>query len=338
MNQTPSLDITNGKGSNIDLWTRDNLILRVTPRHNENVNDHWIPDEARDVYKLFNENRVSRPVQMLDGEQILSSWNNAVATFIEQVSETDNDKILIIGSPHASVEENYVLGKFANLLGISRPVFTPDIEQGRGDDFLITDDRAPNTTGCKLLDFHEYEESALKKAVKNADLVIILNDQLIDRNILIGDDLEGVFMITFTTNYSETTKAADLVIPITCIAEHAASYVNLEGRIQRSFPAKETKYTNRRLNLEMSEGRIDRYGTNFDNWITEDNKVDCLPLWRFMNQVGEQSGLDLNFGSGREIIREIAKTMETFSGVNYAEMDDNGGIQLSAFSSKKTEA
>lgn len=338
MNQTPSLDITNGKGSNIDLWTRDNLILRVTPRYNEHVNDHWIPDEARDVYKLFNENRVSRPVQKLDGEQILSSWNNAIATFSEQIEETDNKKILMIGSPHASVEENYVFGKYANLLGINRPVYATDIEEGRGDGFLITDDRAPNTTGCKLLDFQEEDEKSIKKSVQNSELVIIMSDHLIDRGILSEEDLQNKFVIVFATNHTDTTKAADLVIPITCIAEHAASYVNLNGRIQRSFPAKETKYTNRRLDLEMSEGRTDRYGTNFDNWRSEDNKIDCLPVWRFMTQVAEQSGLDLSLNSGREIMEEISELNEAFAGVSYPEMDDNGGIQLSVEGAKKTKA
>ncbi|MDZ7680664.1 MAG: hypothetical protein U5J63_02860 [Fodinibius sp.] len=92
------------------------------------------------------------------------------------------------------------------------------------------------------------------------------------------------------TNHSDTTNASDLVIPITCVAEHAASYVNVDGRIQRSFPAKETKYTNRRLNLEMSEGRLDRYGTNFDNWVSEENKVDCLPVSEFLNKLGDRFG------------------------------------------------
>lgn len=338
MNQTPSLDITNGKGSNVDLWTRDNLILRITPRHNEHVNDHWIPDEARDVYKLFNENRVSRPVQKLDGEQILSSWNNAIATFSEQIAETDNKKILMIGSPHASVEENYVFGKYANLLGINPPVFTPDIEEGRGDDFLITDDRAPNTNGCKLLDFKEEDEKSIRKSVKNAALVIILSDHLMDRGVLSKEDFEGKFVIVLGTNHTKTTKAADLVIPITCIAEHAASYVNLDGRIQRTLPAKETKYTNRRIDFEMSEGRTDRYGTNFDNWRSEDNKIDCLPVWKFMAQVAEHSGLNVSFNSGREIMEEISELNEAFSGVSYPAMDDNGGIQLSVEGNKKTKA
>ncbi|MDZ7720875.1 MAG: molybdopterin-dependent oxidoreductase [Balneolaceae bacterium] len=338
MNQTPSIDITNGKGSNIDLWTRDNLILRITPRHNEEVNDHWIPDEARDAYKLFNENRISRPIQKLDGEQILSSWNNAIATFNEQVADTENDKILIIGSPHASVEENYILSKYANLSGINQPVFTPNTEDGKGDGFLITDDLAPNTTGCKLLNLKEENASDIKKSVKNAELVIVLSDHLLDRGVLSEEDFDDKFVIVFATNHSDTTKAADLVVPITTAAEHAASYVNIDGRIQRTFPAKETKYTNRRLDLEMSEGRLDRYGTSFDNWRTEENKIDCLPLWRFMAEVAEQSGIEVVFNSGREILEEISELNEAFSGVGYPEMDENGGIQLTAEESKKTKA
>jgi NADH-quinone oxidoreductase subunit G len=165
-----------------------------------------------------------------------------------------------------------------------------------------------------------------------------MSDHLIDRGILSEEDLQNKFVIVFATNHTDTTKAADLVIPITCIAEHAASYVNLNGRIQRSFPAKETKYTNRRLDLEMSEGRTDRYGTNFDNWRSEDNKIDCLPVWRFMTQVAEQSGLDLSLNSGREIMEEISELNEAFAGVSYPEMDDNGGIQLSVEGAKKTKA
>ncbi len=338
MNQTPSIDITNGKGCNIDLWTRDNLILRITPRFNGDVNDHWIPDESREAYKLFNENRISRPQQKLEGEQILSSWNNAIATLTEQIEETDNSKILFIGSPHASVEENYSLGKFTNLLGLKQPVFTPHIEEGTGDGFLITDDQAPNTNGCRLLGFTELDGSSLKKEIKKAELVVLLSDHLIDRALLSESDLEDKFVIAFATNHSETTNTADLVIPITTAAEHAASYVNTDGRIQRTYRAKEIRYTNRRLDLEMSEGRLDRYGTNFDNWVTEENKIDCLPLWRFISETAKSSGLDLTLTEGREIMEEIAETLEPFKGVSYPVMDEQSGIQLSIKSKEITKA
>ncbi|MEX0646685.1 MAG: molybdopterin-dependent oxidoreductase [Balneolaceae bacterium] len=328
MNQTPGIDITNGKGANIDLWTRDNKVLRITPRFNKEVNDHWIPDAAREAYKIFNENRVSRPLQKLDNEQVNSSWNNAIATFFEQIEDVDHKDILMIASPHASVEENYVFSKFANLLGISEPVYTSHILEGAGDGFLITDDQAPNTNGCKLLGLEETDAKDLNKKVKAAKIVIVLNDHLVDREVLKKESLDGKFVVTFATNHSETTKLADLVIPITSAAEHAASYINVDGRIQRTFPAKETKYTNRRLDLEMSEGRLDRYGTNFDNWVTEENRVDCMPLWSFISHASETAGLDIDYNSGRVIMEEISGVNPVFEGVSYTRMDESAGIQL----------
>jgi len=329
MNQTPSIDITNGKGCNVDLWTRDNLVLRITPRYNGNVNDHWMPDEGREAYKIFNENRISRPLQKLDGEQILSSWNNAIATFNEQVESRDKKEILFIGSPHASVEENYSLQQFANLMGINDVVFTTHTESGKGDGFLLTDDLAPNTNGCRLLDLKELDQKELKNRIKKATLIVLVNDQFIDRELFSDSDVDGKYLISFATNLSETTKISDLVIPITTAAEHAASYVNVDGRIQRTIPAKETKYSNRSLNLEMSVGRLDRYGTNFDNWVSEDNKIDCIPLWNFITEVANASGLELIFEDGRSIISEISAKRKAFENVSYDRMDAEAGIQLS---------
>lgn len=329
MNQTPSIDVSNGKGCNVDLWTRDNLILRITPRHNPEVNDYWMPDESRAAYKQFNENRVSKPSIKLDGNnQTKTSWNNAIETFAEVLEAHDSKDIAVIGSAFASVEENYVLNKFFNLLGASEAAFTPHIIPGAGDDFLITDDQAPNTNGCRLLNFDELSAEEMKSAVAGAKVVVVLSDDLLDRDVLEATDLSGSFVISMATNYSETTKAADLVIPITCLAEHAASYVNVDSRIQRTYPAKETKYTNRRLDLEMSEGRLDRYGTNFDNWITEDNKVDCLPVWEFFTKLGNRLGLDFEYHNAREIMAEISQTLPSFKNVSFERMDEELGIQL----------
>jgi NADH-quinone oxidoreductase subunit G len=329
MNQTPSIDITNGKGTNVDLWTRDNKVLRITPRHNDAVNEYWMPDEGRCAYSKFNENRASRPSIKLDGSnQSNTSWNNAVETFAETLEAQSGDKVLILGSPHASVEENYAFNKFFNLLGSDNAGFVPHIIDGYGDDFLITDDQAPNTNGCRMLNFDETGSEQLISAINSAKTLIILSDDLIGRDVLSNADLNDVYVISLATNMHATAKVSDLVIPITCIAEHAASYVNAGGRIQRSYPAKETKYTNRRLNLEMSEGRLDRYGTNFDNWVSEGNKVDCLPLWDFLNTLGKRMGLDFNLDHGRGIMTEISTTFDVFRDVSYETMDENQGLEL----------
>lgn len=331
MNQTPSIDITNGKGCSVDFWTRDNLVLRITPRHNPEINDYWMPDAGRDAYKLFNENRVSRPDLKLDGDnQTKTSWNNAIQTFAEVLEAHKPEEVLVLGSPHASVEENYILQKFFNIFGVSDTIFVPHIIPGAGDDFLLTDDQAPNTNGCRLLNLQEQSDTDLQQALNSGDykVVVILSDDLVGREVLNTGALNEPFVISLATNNTETTKVSDLVIPITCIAEHAASYVNIDGRVQRSYPAKETKYTNRRLNLEMSEGRLDRFGTNFDNWVTEDNKVDCLPAWEFFSRLADRMGIELEFENSRNILTEINETVPAFKDVTYERIDEEYGVQL----------
>lgn len=342
MNQTPGIDVSNGKGCNIDIWTRDNLVLRITPRYNPYVNDYWMPDEGRMHYTTFNENRVSRPSIRIenDREQIKTSWNNAFETFTEQIELFERNEILVIGSPHASVEENYILNKFSNLMGLANPTFTPHIVEGAGDGFLLTDDQAPNTLGAELIGIEKTTGNHLKKLVSSRKfrMVILLSDHLIDRNILSREDLHDKYSVIFATNESETTRNSDLVIPITTAVEHAASYINVDGRIQRTFPAKETQYTNRRLNLEMSEGRLDRYGTSFDNWVSEENKVDCLPLWDVMHLLAEKLGLDITYdGEAREIMNEISDKYPVFENVSYQRMDDELGIQLDVEQKKVTQ-
>src|SRR5699024_8352293 len=339
MNQTPSIDITNAKGCNVDLWTRDNLVLRITPRHNEEVNDYWMPDVSREANRLFNENRLSRPSIKLDASnQTNTSWNNAIETFAEVLESHDSNELAVIGTPHASVEENYILNKFFNLLGAANTKFTPHINPGAGDDFLLTDDQAPNTNGCRLIGLDETNQAELKGAVAAAEVVVVLSDDLVGRDVLSDDDLDGKYLISLDTNQNDTTKLADLVIPITCVAEHAASYISIDGRIQRSYPAKETKYTNRRLNLEMSKGRLDRYGTNFDNWVSEENKVDCLPIWEFLNHLSDRLGLAFSYEHSRAIFSEISSRVELLSDITYERMDEEKGVQLPIEQQKITKA
>jgi NADH-quinone oxidoreductase subunit G len=331
MNQTPSIDVSNGKGTNIDLWTRDNLVLRITPRYNEEINDYWMPDAGRTYYQTINENRVSRPSIRLDGDnQSKTSWNNAVETMIEVLDAHDPSDVLVLGSPHASVEENHVLNSFFTSAGTEPARFVPHVIPGSGDDFLLSDDQAPNANGCRLLGLEEWNEQGVQNALDsgNYKVVVLLNDDLMGRGVISTDHLSDLYTITFATNHTDTAKAADLVVPITCIAEHAASYVSVDGYIQRSFPAKETKYTNRRLELEMSEGRLDRFGTDFDNWRAEENKVDCLPLYEILQKLGERLDIDIPFSSHREILDDIANQNEAFQGVSYERIDEENGVKL----------
>ena len=331
MNQTPSIDVTNGKGCNIDIWTRDNVVMRITPRYNKEVNDHWMPDAGRLGYTFMNENRVSKPHIRLDGkEQVKTSWNNALLTFAEKIQEFNASEFLLLGSAFSPVEDNFVMAKFFNEIGQSDVRFAPHIIPGSGDNILMSDDQAPNTNGCRLLNFTENNEQELTKVLQDSKykVVLILGDDLLGRSYIDEKLLDDKFVITFATNHSATTLASDLVIPMTCSAEHAASYINTDGRIQRTTPAKETLYTSRRLNLEMSMARLDHYGTKFDNWVKDENRIDCIPAWEFFVRLAEEMDRDMGFTSSREILSEIASVNPAFEDVTYEQMDEQGGIAL----------
>ncbi|MEX0685893.1 MAG: molybdopterin-dependent oxidoreductase [Balneolales bacterium] len=335
MNQTPSIDVTNGKGCNIDIWTRDNVVMRITPRFNKEVNDHWMPDVGRLGYTFMNENRVSKPQIKLDGkEQAKTSWNNALLTFAEKIQEYKPEEFLLLGSPFSSVEDNYVMAKFFNELGQSNVHFVPHIIEGSGDNLLLSEDQAPNTNGCRLLNFEEDSEKKLTQVLQDGQfkVIVILGDDLLGHSYIDQKLFDDKFVITFATNISATTMASDLVIPMTCSAEHAASYVNIDGRIQRTVPAKETLYTSRRLNLEMSLARLDHYGTKFDNWVKDSNRVDCIPAWEFFVRVAKEMDRDLDYSSSREIMAAIVNTNPDFQDVTYEKMDDVGGIILKSSS------
>lgn len=328
MNQTPSIDITNGKGTNIDLWVRDNLVLRITPRFNPFVNDYWMADSGRDAYHLFNENRLSRPEIKLDTELVKTSWNNAKETLAELFEAHKAADILILGSSYASVEENYSLQQFSKTLGVDSVSYIPHQIEGSGDHFLLTDDQAPNAKGCDILGLNIHSSATFKKALASASLLIVLSEDLIGREIISESDLANKTLVYFGTNLNETAKAAHLLIPITCIAEHAASYINIDGRIQRSMPAKETMYTSRAIHPEMSTGRLDRFGTKFDNWRSDKNRVDAYPLWEFISHVAPRFNQSFEWSDSSELFDEISTNVPALSGITYDRIDLEKGVVI----------
>ncbi|MCH8494055.1 MAG: (2Fe-2S)-binding protein [Balneolales bacterium] len=330
MSQTPSIDITNGKGCSIDIWTRDNLVMRITPRYNPHINDYWMPDAGREAYKIYNENRISRPEVNVDNQKIKSSWNNALLTTSEKIQSIQPNEILVVGSAYASVEDNFALAKFFGQLGQEKAVFAPNIIEGSGDDFLISDDLAPNTSGCEFLGIDQLDKEKLAAEITSDQykLIVILHEDVVGRQIVTADQLASKFSIYLGTNKNQTSAVSNVVIPVTTAAEHFVSYVNVQGRIQRTIPAKETLYTNRRLDLEMSMGRLDHFGTQFDNWVTDKNKIDCIPAWEFLVRLAHELNIDFKFNSAREVFQEIVAGTDHFSDVSYERIDSELGVDL----------
>jgi len=333
MSSTPSIVTTNATGANCDYWVRDNQVLRITPRQNMEVNEYWLPDEDRLVYDQFNENRPAGPQIRRDGDRVDVGWTQAFAQASTLLSQAEPERMLFLGSAKATVEDNYLLTQMADALGADAPQYIPHIEPGAGDDWLITDDKTPNATGCERLGILPIDEGMLqaKLADGDYDLVYVLEDDLVGSGVCSVDDLDGVDVILHhynTTN--ETLPATDVALPAAMVVETVGTYVNQDGRAQRVRPAKEIQGVNRTLMMEMGKNREDEHGTPFDRWHNESNRVNCKPSWDVLPEIADRLSADVAFHypkGPKQIMHEIQETLPVFEGATYEAMGLKG-VQL----------
>ena len=318
MTSTPSIIATNARGSNCDYWVRDNLVLRITPRQNLDVNEYWLADEDRLTYKAFNEGRASGPRVQASSTGWDAAYDRAAELLREGGSET-----FFLGSAHAPVEDNYLLKKLAQAVGADTPTYIPHIEPGTGDDWLITDDKTPNAQGCERLGIMPVDGTTFRSRLQDGSIKVlyILEDDPVASGLCTAEDLAGVRVILHPHHETnQTIPAADVVLPATMVVETIGTYVNIDGRAQQVRPAKAIRAINRTLMMAMSKSRQDRHGTPFDRWHNEENKVDCFPGWVSIPAIAERLGHELAYKGPKQIMAEIAETNEAFRGATYEAM------------------
>lgn len=109
-------------GSNLNLQTRRNRVMRAVPRSNEAINECWISDRDRFSYVGLNsDERLRVPMIKVDGEWRESDWNSALEQVVKGVrkllDEHGPEQLGTLVSPNATLEEMYLLQKLARGLG-----------------------------------------------------------------------------------------------------------------------------------------------------------------------------------------------------------------------------
>jgi len=111
-----------GLGSNLVVQVKQNRVMRVLPRENEEINECWLSDKDRFSYEGLNsEERLSTPMIKRDGEWLECDWQVAlgfVANGLKAVKEKYSaQRIGALASPHSTLEELYLLQKLVRGLG-----------------------------------------------------------------------------------------------------------------------------------------------------------------------------------------------------------------------------
>ncbi|MBP9804835.1 MAG: NADH-quinone oxidoreductase subunit G, partial [Candidatus Accumulibacter sp.] len=117
-------------GANLAIQVKNNVVMRVLPRDNEDVNECWISDKERFSYEALNSpTRLSKPMIRVDGALREVDWKVAldyVAHGLKDVvSNSGGESLAALASPQATLEELYLLQKLTRGLGSGSVDFRP---------------------------------------------------------------------------------------------------------------------------------------------------------------------------------------------------------------------
>ncbi|MBC8041052.1 MAG: (2Fe-2S)-binding protein [Opitutaceae bacterium] len=229
LKQTNSICTESSAGVNSVVWSREGTIYRITPRRNDEVNDTWMPDSGRVLYK-----------QVQSADRLKSDTAlDALVAQAAAIFKTSAGAISVVGSGRSSVEEQFVTKKLAAALGAQAHLVK---RVGEGDKLLISADRNPNTRGALVTGLISQLPCAeLKQLSGEIDsgkvkTVIAINEDLLAAG-LTAAQLAKVSVIYLGTHANATSAAAKVVIPTVTVFEKAGTFINQQFRIQKFIQA-----------------------------------------------------------------------------------------------------
>ena len=117
LSRRKSISPHDGLGANLIVQVKHDRVYRVLPLENEDVNECWLSDKDRFSYEALNsDERLTRPMLKQCGEWREVDWQTAlefIGTDLKRVTrEHGAAAVCALASPHATLEELYLLQKF----------------------------------------------------------------------------------------------------------------------------------------------------------------------------------------------------------------------------------
>ncbi len=244
LDHTPSVCPSCSQGCNIDLHTRDDVVHRLKPRENQDVNAHWMCDYGRGRYEWMNRgDRVEAPLLRRDGGTTATGWQEALGA-LREVLEGRSGPVRAVASPHASNEDLGALHELVDALGggsiVYRSPVAPDEAPLPGFDALVRrQDLTPNARCAEILGMDrvgtDEGTGGLDEPSAASGVLIVLGDELADQPDDFGTEAD---VYVYLGSYpSAASSRADFVLPTSTFAEQEGTFTNVDGRVQRFWPA-----------------------------------------------------------------------------------------------------
>jgi NADH-quinone oxidoreductase subunit G len=105
-------------GSNLYAHVLRGTVKRVVPRENESINETWISDRDRFSYEaIYSKDRLLTPRLKQSGSWRDIDWDEALQIAADRLRGAAADKLGVLASPSATLEESHLVARLAEHLG-----------------------------------------------------------------------------------------------------------------------------------------------------------------------------------------------------------------------------
>ncbi|MEC7543105.1 MAG: 2Fe-2S iron-sulfur cluster-binding protein [Verrucomicrobiota bacterium] len=230
LKETKSICPESSAGCNTLVSSREGEIYRITPRRNDWVNDSWMTDSGRALYK-----------SVKSKDRLLQSTSKGHHVKLDEaISEViglvNGSKLGVVGSARSTVEELHLLNLLCQKTKAKKFIRG---HFGEDDGILLSADRTPNLRGALATGFSKtYPKnnlSDLNRALikKQFDCLLVVHEDLLDSQVE-EESLQGVKVIYMGTHRNSTSQLAHLVMPTLTSFEKSGSFIN-RGFFAQSF-------------------------------------------------------------------------------------------------------
>jgi len=231
LKETKSICTESSVGVNTVVNSREGVIYRIKPRENVEVNDSWMSDSGRLLYKqVAVESRMSD--YTIEGKPVTPD-----EALQEAARLLSSGKSAFIGSANSSVEEQWMLAQIIKKTGDSVPCWLV-AHVGEGDGFLISEDRTPNFRGALLTGLTdkmpEDKLMALGSAIDagEIDTLFSYNECPIAAGLTV-EQIKKVKFIYMGTHHCDASQYAAVELPGLTVFEKKGTFINQQFRLQR---------------------------------------------------------------------------------------------------------
>jgi NADH-quinone oxidoreductase subunit G len=226
------------QGCNIMIDTRDDVVVRLRPRANLDVNRHFICDTGRADYRWMNRgDRIEAPLVRDGARMVPTDWDAALPRLAAAVS-TGTGGVVILASGRASLESLGWVRRLVEGREVTAAIKVPqgpEVPLSGVPNLALRHARVPNLDGARLAGYSATWKDALSKA-EGAALVLLLDADLDDSEAARLHTAGAVIGLQSVDD--DRLKGAAMLLPVSTMAEENGTYVNRDHRVQRFTEAK----------------------------------------------------------------------------------------------------